>query len=36
MTKVNITNYEGETVCYCNEYSDVELIGADDIEKIKK
>lgn len=36
MIKVNIKNYKGDYVCYYNDYSDVELIGADDVEEIKK
>lgn len=36
MEKINIRDYKGDYVCYYNEYSDIELIGSDDIEEIKE
>ena len=36
MKKINIRDYKGDYVCYYNEYSDIELIGSDDIETIKE
>ncbi len=36
MKKINIKDYKEKYVCYYNEYSDIELVGSDDVERIKE
>lgn len=36
MEKINIKNYKKDYVCYLDEYDEIQLVGSDDIEKIKE
>jgi hypothetical protein len=36
MERINIKNYKKDYVCYLDEYDEIQLIGSDDIEKIKE
>lgn len=36
MERINIKNYKKDYVCYYDEYDEIQLIGSDDVEKIRE
>lgn len=36
MRKINLKDYKGDYVCYYDEYDEIQVIGSDDVERIKE
>lgn len=36
MRKIKLKDYKGDYVCYYDEYNEIQLIGSDDVERIKE
>ena len=36
MKKIKLKDYKGECVCYLNEFEDIEIVDADDVDYIKE